>query len=65
MCPGRFFADHSMKMIVSNILLRYHLRFPGGATERPANSSLYDVVIPDLSTCVEFKLRTDAKETVF
>ncbi|WQF87922.1 Putative cytochrome P450 [Colletotrichum destructivum] len=64
-CPGRFFADHSMKMIVSNILLRYHLRFPGGATERPANSSLYDVVIPDLSTCVEFKLRTDAKETVF
>ncbi|PLB49116.1 P450 monooxygenase [Aspergillus steynii IBT 23096] len=59
-CPGRFFADHSMKMIVSNILLRYHLRFVGGSTERPSNSSMYDVVIPDLSTCVEFKVREDA-----
>ncbi|TKW52267.1 hypothetical protein CTA1_11013 [Colletotrichum tanaceti] len=43
-----------------------NLRFPGGQTERPANSSLYDVVMdPNLSTCVEFKLRTNAKETVF
>ena len=64
-CPGRFFADHSMKMIVSNILLRYHLRFVGGTTQRPSNSSMYDVVIPDLSTCVEFKLREDAAEGIF
>lgn len=64
-CPGRFFADHSMKMIVSNILLRYHIRFPGGSTQRPSNSSMYDVVIPDLSTRVEFKLREDASQCVF
>ncbi|KAK3191370.1 hypothetical protein K4F52_002581 [Lecanicillium sp. MT-2017a] len=64
-CPGRFFADHSIKMIVSNILLRYHLRFPGGSTERPANSSMYDVVIPDLDTCVEFKVRDDASSHIY
>jgi hypothetical protein len=64
-CPGRFFADHSMKMIVSNILLRYDLRFAGGSTQRPKNSSMYDVVIPDLDTCVEFKLREEAERYVF
>lgn len=64
-CPGRFFADHSIKMITSNILLRYHLRFPGGSTQRPLNTSMYDVVIPDLSTRVEFKLREDASQCVF
>ncbi|KEQ60843.1 phoma betae P450 monooxygenase No.2 [Aureobasidium melanogenum CBS 110374] len=64
-CPGRFFADHSMKMIVSNIILRYHLRFPGGSTQRPSNTSMYDVLIPDLSTCIEFKLREDAAECNF
>ena len=64
-CPGRFFADHSMKMIVSNILLRYHLRFRDGSLERPPNTSMYDVVIPDLNTCVEFKLREDAADYVF
>ncbi|KAH0002344.1 phoma betae P450 monooxygenase No.2, partial [Aureobasidium melanogenum] len=64
-CPGRFFADHSMKMIVSNIILKYHLRFPGGSTKRPSNTSMYDVLIPDLSTCIEFKLREDAAECNF
>ncbi|KAL2017089.1 hypothetical protein VTK56DRAFT_2612 [Thermocarpiscus australiensis] len=64
-CPGRFFADHSIKMIVSNILLRYHLRFPGGSTQRPPNSSMYGVVIPDLGACVEFKLRDGAVDCDF
>ncbi|OAA53193.1 phoma betae P450 monooxygenase No.2 [Cordyceps fumosorosea ARSEF 2679] len=64
-CPGRFFADHSIKMIISNILIKYHLRFAGGRTERPSNTSMYDVVIPDLNTCVEFKLREDAAEYAF
>jgi ent-kaurene oxidase len=64
-CPGRFFADHSMKMITSNILLRYDLQFAGGSTQRPGNSSMYDVVIPDLNTNVEFKLRPDADKYVF
>ncbi|KAK4669341.1 uncharacterized protein QC763_202100 [Podospora pseudopauciseta] len=59
-CPGRFFADHSMKMIAANILLRYDLQFPGGKKERPGNTSMYDVLIPDLGTCVEFRLREDA-----
>ncbi|KAM3548873.1 hypothetical protein ARSEF4850_009169 [Beauveria asiatica] len=64
-CPGRFFADQNIKMIVSNILIRYRLRYAGGATERPKNTSLYDVVIPDLSTLIEFKLREDASEYNF
>ncbi|KAI5204582.1 hypothetical protein AUEXF2481DRAFT_1235 [Aureobasidium subglaciale EXF-2481] len=59
-CPGRFFADHSMKMIVSNIILKYDLRFKDGSRQRPQNTSMYDVVIPDLETCVEFRLREDA-----
>lgn len=52
-------------MIISNILLRYHLRLEGGSTQGPPNTSMYDVVIPDLSTCVEFRLRGDASECVF
>ncbi|KAK8149445.1 hypothetical protein G3M48_006905 [Beauveria asiatica] len=64
-CPGRFFADQNIKMIVSNILIRYRLRYAGGATERPKNTTLYDVVIPDLSTLIEFKLREDASEYNF
>jgi hypothetical protein len=54
-----------MKMIVSNILLRYHIRFANGSRVRPSNSSMYDVLIPDLATCVEFKVREDTAECVF
>ncbi|KAH8709422.1 Cytochrome P450 monooxygenase paxP [Beauveria bassiana] len=64
-CPGRFFADQNIKMIVSNILIRYRLRYAGGAIGRPKNTTLYDVVIPDLSTLIEFKLREDASEYNF
>jgi cytochrome P450 len=64
-CPGRFFADHSMKMIVTNILLRYHIRFANNSRQRPSNSSMYDVLIPDLATCVEFKVREDAADYAF
>ncbi|KAM3522815.1 hypothetical protein MY4038_008455 [Beauveria bassiana] len=64
-CPGRFFADQNIKMIVSNILIRYRLRYAGGAIERPKNTTLYDVVIPDPSTLIEFKLREDASEYNF
>jgi hypothetical protein len=64
-CPGRFFADQTIKIIVSNILIGYCLRYAGGATERPKNTTWYDVVVPDLSTVIEFKLREDASEYDF
>lgn len=52
-------------MIIANIILRYDLRFMGGTRDRPQNTSMYDVVIPDLNTCVEFKLRADHEEYAF
>lgn len=53
-----------MKIITANILLRYYLRFPGGKKERPPNSSMYDILIPDLSTCIEFKLYKNARAAI-
>lgn len=58
-CPGRFLAGNTIKMILSNMLLRYDFRFPGGSTDRPDNVHLHEYVFPNPGACVEFKLRDD------
>ncbi|KAK7737350.1 hypothetical protein SLS53_006653 [Cytospora paraplurivora] len=59
-CPGRFLASNSIKMLLSNLLLRYDFRFPGGGTERPTNVHMHEYVFPNPNACVEFRLRDGA-----
>ncbi|KAL1981482.1 hypothetical protein VTN96DRAFT_2511 [Rasamsonia emersonii] len=63
-CPGRFLAGNSIKMILSNILLRYDFRFPGGSTERPRNVHLHEYVFPDPEAQIEFKLREEKSQWI-
>lgn len=56
-CPGRFMAGNSIKMIISNILLDYELRFPKGVTTRPPNVCLHEYVFPNPEAKIEFKQR--------
>ncbi|KAI1505683.1 putative cytochrome P450 monooxygenase [Biscogniauxia marginata] len=61
-CPGRFLAGNSIKMIISNILLKYDLRFPEGVTTRPPNVCLHEYVFPNPEAEVEFKQRGETSK---
>lgn len=63
-CPGRFLAGNSVKMLLSNLLLRYDVGFVGGGTDRPANVHLHEYVFPNPYACVEFH-RRDFQELEF
>jgi cytochrome P450 len=54
-CPGRFFAANEIKLILARIILRYDLRMPGGAKERPRNMSLGASSAPNPRIVMEFK----------
>jgi cytochrome P450 len=55
-CPGRFFAANELKMILSNMLLKYDIKLANGVTERYPNMefahmvSLVIVMMQPLST---------------
>lgn len=36
-CPGRFFADNEIKLIVAYLLMHYDFKLPSGQTERYKN----------------------------
>lgn len=57
-CPGRFFAANTIKMIISNFLLRYDFHLAEGK-ERPRNICLHEYVFPNPDAEVRFKLRPD------
>lgn len=61
-CPGRFLAGNSIKMLLSNLLLRYDIRLAEGSVERPANVHLHEYVFPNPYARVELRPR-DSKET--
>lgn len=43
-CPGRFFAANELKMILSNMLLKYDIGLANGATERYPNMEFAHMV---------------------
>ncbi|KAI0850466.1 putative cytochrome P450 monooxygenase [Daldinia vernicosa] len=63
-CPGRFLAGNSVKMIISNILLRYDLRYPEGVTTRPPNVCLHEYVFPNPEAEIEFMRRDEKSEWI-
>ncbi|KAH8655513.1 cytochrome P450 [Xylariales sp. PMI_506] len=56
-CPGRFFAANELKMILSNMLLKYDIRLVDGATERYPNMEFAHMSIPDPRKELLFKSR--------
>ncbi|KAK2606336.1 hypothetical protein QQS21_003267 [Conoideocrella luteorostrata] len=47
-CPGRFFADTEIKLILSHLLLDYDFKYPDGTT-RPKTICIDEVLFPDPS----------------
>ncbi|KAI4595665.1 hypothetical protein KJ359_006654 [Pestalotiopsis sp. 9143b] len=56
-CPGRFFAANELKMILSNMLLKYDIGLANGATERYPNMEFAHMSIPDPAKELIFKKR--------
>ncbi|ETS73381.1 hypothetical protein PFICI_14986 [Pestalotiopsis fici W106-1] len=56
-CPGRFFAANELKMILSNMLLKYDIKLANGATERYPNMEFAHMSIPDPAKELMFKRR--------
>ncbi|CCX12203.1 Similar to Ent-kaurene oxidase; acc. no. Q701P2 [Pyronema omphalodes CBS 100304] len=56
-CPGRFFADTEMKIVLCDILMKYDIRFAGSRKERP-NDLVFELNIAADNDCqVEFRRR--------
>jgi ent-kaurene oxidase len=36
-CPGRFFVNHEIKILLGHLLQKYDIKLPDGVKERPAN----------------------------
>ncbi|PKY06745.1 cytochrome P450 [Aspergillus campestris IBT 28561] len=56
-CPGRFFATHVMKVILSRFLVDYEFHFEAGQRGRPQNVVIGDKIIPNLTTPILIKKR--------
>ncbi|KAF6807699.1 cytochrome p450 [Colletotrichum musicola] len=54
-CPGRYFANNEIKLILARMLLRYNIRMPGGIKEvmKPQRHGMG--FTPDLRKPIEFK----------
>ena len=56
-CPGRFFADHEIKMIMVYLLTNYDFKFPEGVTERPLSIPAETQLLPNHDAKIELKGR--------
>ncbi|OHX00278.1 ent-kaurene oxidase [Colletotrichum incanum] len=54
-CPGRYFANNEIKLILARMLLQYNIRMPGGVMEvmKPQRAGMG--FTPDLRKPIEFK----------
>jgi cytochrome P450 len=57
-CPGRFFATHSIKILIAQFLLKYNMKFPEGSG-RPANVGAHEYVFPDPKAHILVRERLD------
>ena len=55
-CPGRFYADLQMKMVLAQLLLRYDLKLSDGC-KRPENIYFADASVPDQTCQIQFRGR--------
>lgn len=57
-CPGRFFANNELKVIVTYILANYDIMMPDGQG-RPVNKPRTGGARPDTSQCILMRKRAD------
>lgn len=57
-CPGRYFADCEIKMIVVYLLQNYDFKFPEGVTERPKSVLAETQCLPNHKAQVLLKGRS-------
>jgi cytochrome P450 len=55
-CPGRFFANAEIKVILAHLLLRYDLRLTPG-TQKPSQQHFGLAILPDAGAEVLFRAR--------
>ncbi|KAI0391640.1 cytochrome P450 [Xylariaceae sp. FL0594] len=57
-CPGRWYADAMIKLILANLLLKYDVSFfPNGVTDRPPNRKYNTEVHPDFEQKIVLRKR--------
>lgn len=54
-CPGRYFANNEIKLILARMLLQYNIRMPGGSKEAMKPQRAGMGFTPDLRKPIEFK----------
>lgn len=57
-CPGRFFADCEIKMIMVYLLTNYDFKFPAGVTERPPSFAAETQFLPNHTAKILLKQRS-------
>ncbi|OCK76822.1 cytochrome P450 [Lepidopterella palustris CBS 459.81] len=55
-CPGRFFATHTIKILMSYFILNYDMKYPEGEA-RPKNFCAHEYVFPDPKARILIKKR--------
>ncbi|KAK2605969.1 hypothetical protein QQS21_003595 [Conoideocrella luteorostrata] len=58
-CPGKYFANTEIKLILSNLLLEYDFKYPDGKT-RPENTSVDEFLFPDPTTSLLIRRREES-----
>ena len=56
-CPGRYFADCEIKMIMAHLLTNYDFKFPDAVVERPESLLAETQCLPNHDAKVLFKRR--------
>jgi hypothetical protein len=54
-CPGRFLADVTIKLILIYLLANYDIKYPDGISVRPADGRRNLMIAPDMTTPILFK----------
>ena len=58
-CPGRYFAVHEIKMLLSRLLEEYEFKYPAGKT-RPKTSYADENVFIDTDAKLMMRMRPEA-----
>lgn len=53
-CPGRWYAEAQIKLVLVTLLLKYNLVFPDGQKERPKDLKADEKILPDRNQKIVF-----------
>lgn len=57
-CPGRFFAAHTIKVLIAHLIVNYDFKFPEGKG-RPRNVAAHEYIFPDPEARLLIKERSN------